>query len=146
MAFTYDLTATGDDLVISQIRLEIGDTDNGTDAGVKPNGTNFSDAELTYFYDDEGSVLGGAARACEVLHRMWSRTDESVRIRDYQITAKQQAENYRNAARDLRERDGSRYKSGSAPATRVDGYSNDVNSQETEPSSEYWQERKTLKW
>lgn len=142
MTFSYDLDET-----VGQIRLEIGDTDSSTDAGVKPDGTNFSDEELTYFYEQESSnLLAAAARACEVLARMWARVDQSVRIRDYQINARQQAKDFRNLAEDLRERSGTRFFSGSAPTTRVDGYSNDTHSQQTEPESEYWQERKTLKW
>ena len=44
MTFTYDLTETGDNLIYSKIRLEIGDTTEN--AGVKPGGGNFSDEEL----------------------------------------------------------------------------------------------------
>lgn len=148
MTFTYDLTATGDSLIASRIRLEIGDTDNSTDAGVKPDGTNFTDEELVYFYDQESSIVeAGAARACEVLARFWALHSESVRIRDYQLTARQQATQYRRLAEDLRERSGTLFKSGSAPVLPVDGYSNDVNSQQTDAGGdEYWQSRKTLKW
>ncbi len=66
VAFTYDLTTdTG------KLRLEIGDT--VSDAGVKPDGSNFSDAELAYFLVQESDSVGRAtARACEVLARMFA--------------------------------------------------------------------------
>lgn len=140
--FTYDLsTSTG------KIRLEIGDTDNSEGAGVKPpGGANFSDAELAYFYSQEGSVLKAAAKACEVLARMWAGAGENVRIRDYSINTTEKARYYRELAADLRARAGDAYAGGVAPTVRSDGYSNNLNSQETSAGSEYWRERKTLKW
>jgi hypothetical protein len=146
MAFTYDLSASGDDLAVSKIRLEIGDTDSSTDAGVKPDGTNFTDAELSYFYDDESdSVLAASARACEVLARMYARQAASTRIRDYQIDNRQRAEYFREMAADLRQRSGSsQYAGGSAPMTRIDGYSNDVASTETEEADSGDYDRRTV--
>jgi hypothetical protein len=101
--------------------LEIGDeTEND---GVKPDGTNFSNEELLVFYEDEKSnVIRAAARACEVLARKWANVDESVRIRDYQITARQQASNYRALAEDLRKRSPGR---ATATLQRKDAYSDD---------------------
>ena len=130
MTFTYDLDLSGDSLVVSKIRLEIGDTDNTTDAGVKPDGTNFGDAELLYFYGEELSVLGAAARACEVLARMWAGAGGLARVREYQIDTRQKSSDYAAMAVSLRERAGARYISGSAPVVRVDGYSSTVNSRE----------------
>ncbi len=66
MVFTYDLTTD-----IGKVRLEIGDTTSGD--GVKPNGTNLTDAELTYWLAEEGSVGRASARACEALARAWAR-------------------------------------------------------------------------
>lgn len=142
VTFTYDLSTP-----VGQIRLEIGDTDNSTDAGVKPDGQNFSDEELAHFYSEESSnVLAAAARACEVLARMWARQAKSVKIRDYTIDTRSQAKYFQDLAKDLRQRSGSLFAGGSAPTTRVDGYSNDTHSQQVEAQSEYYQERKTLKW
>ena len=149
MTFTYDLSASGNDLVVSQIRLEIGDDNSATDQGVKPDGTNFTDAELLYFYQQESSsLLGGAARACEVLARRYARVAESVRIRDYQVDMREKAAAFRELARDLRQRAGSLYAGGSAPTTRTDGYSTDVHSQEVEAGggSENWQDTKVTRW
>ena len=66
MAFTYDLATQ-----IGKIRLEIGDT--VLNKGVRPDRTNFSDAELTYFLGEEDNdTTLAVARACEVLSRQWS--------------------------------------------------------------------------
>lgn len=68
MTFTYDLATA-----IGQVRLAIGDTSSATGAGVRPDGTNLSDAEIAYFLTAEGDDVGLAtARACEALAMMWS--------------------------------------------------------------------------
>ena len=73
MAISYDLTVTSGSVVaISALRFEIGDTVDGD--GPKPDGTNFTDVEISYMYAQEGnSAVAGAARACEVLARSWAR-------------------------------------------------------------------------
>lgn len=72
MAFTYDLTASGDDLLVSKVRLEIGD--NTENAGVLPGGSNLQDAEIQVLLDrEDDDVLRTAAAACELLARHWSR-------------------------------------------------------------------------
>lgn len=143
MSITTDISTP-----VGQIRLEIGDSTEGDGYGVKPPAlSNFSDDELTYFYTHANNdVLTAAARACEVLARMWAGAGQNVRIRDYSINTTQRAEHYRNLANDLRLGAGTLYRSGSAPTTKADGYSNSTNSQEVEPSSEYGQARKTTKW
>lgn len=71
MAITYDLTLSGTSLLISKVRLELGDTVNGI--GVRPDGSNLSDAEITMWLTEEGSnVMRAVARACYSLARMWS--------------------------------------------------------------------------
>lgn len=71
MGFTYDLTATGDDLAISKVRLELGDTVE--DAGVKMDGGNFSDAEIQVYLDANGSDITQTVGAlCGVLARHWA--------------------------------------------------------------------------
>lgn len=92
---SYDLaTAAG------QLRLEIGDTVSG--AGVRPDGTNFSDLELAYFLTQEGGVVGrAAARACETLARLWaSQVDLRVGPRDEKLS--QAAERWAKQALELR--------------------------------------------
>lgn len=72
MSFTYDLASSDSDTVaLSKVRLEIGDTTE--DAGVKPNGSNLADEEISVWLSDEDdNVMRAAARACEALSRMWS--------------------------------------------------------------------------
>ena len=65
MPITTDLETS-----IGQIRLLIGDDRDGD--GVKPNGDNFSDAELTFFYEQGGSLNLAAALACESLAWQWN--------------------------------------------------------------------------
>jgi hypothetical protein len=65
MAFSYVLSTD-----IGKVRLEIGDTVSGV--GVRPDGSNLTDAEVEYFLTQEGSVGRAVARACEVLATMWA--------------------------------------------------------------------------
>ncbi len=66
MAFTYDLTTT-----TGQIRRLIGDTQE--DAGQLPDGANFSDAEIDFFYTSEGNhIHRGAAAGLEALAAAWA--------------------------------------------------------------------------
>jgi hypothetical protein len=66
MGFTYDLTTA-----VGQVRLALGDTVPA--AGVRPDGTNFTDAEVAFFLTQEvGNVDNAAARACAVLANAWA--------------------------------------------------------------------------
>ena len=74
MPITYNLGGSGTVLTISQLRLTIGDTTDG--AGVLPGGTNFTDAEITYFYDTGGGIHAGAALAAASLARAWANQSD----------------------------------------------------------------------
>ena len=65
MAFSYDLTTA-----VGQVRLALGDTTSGT--GVRPDGSNFSDAEIAYFVAQESSIELAVARACDALATQWA--------------------------------------------------------------------------
>lgn len=65
MAFTYTLATN-----VGDIRLEIGDSVE--DDGVRPNGRNFSDEELTQLYAEEGTIGRTAARCAEILTKEWA--------------------------------------------------------------------------
>lgn len=105
MAFTYDIAASGEYLTISQIRLEIGDTVE--DSGVRPDGRNFSDAELLSIYGDEGDHVGrAAARCCELLAREWGRVPKTT-LRGDAIDPSQASVNFAREARELRRAHGS---------------------------------------
>lgn len=72
MTFSYDLASSVDaTLLISKVRLEIGDT--VASAGVRPDGSNLTDEELTIWLTAEDSdPMRASARACEALSRMWT--------------------------------------------------------------------------
>lgn len=71
MAFTYDLTDTGDNLNISKVRLEIGD--NVENDGVLPSGANLTDAEIQLYLDGVSDDIGQAVSAiCSMLARRWA--------------------------------------------------------------------------
>ncbi len=72
MSFTYDLANVDTTLLlISKVRLEIGDTVEG--AGVRPDGRNLSDAEISFWLTEESEVyLLAAARACDAMSRAWA--------------------------------------------------------------------------
>lgn len=93
--FSYDLATN-----VGKLRLEIGDTTSGS--GVKPDGSNFLDAELEYFLDAEsGSVGRASARACEVLARSFAgMVDLTVGPRRESLS--QAAKAYADRAQELR--------------------------------------------
>lgn len=72
MAFSYDLASTDPTvLLISRLRLEIGDKVQGE--GVFPDGSNFSDSELTLLLSEQGrDIERSAASACKILANTWS--------------------------------------------------------------------------
>lgn len=72
--FTYDLTTTA-----GKIRREIGDT--RFEDGILPEGRNFSDAEVTYFYtqQDESFWLAVAA-AFDAAAAEWARYPEDMSL------------------------------------------------------------------
>lgn len=72
MAFTYDMN-NADPIIadLSKVRLWTGDSVEFE--GPHPDGRNFTDAELNYFYDTEGShVLRTVAAVMETLANTWS--------------------------------------------------------------------------
>ena len=68
MTFTFDSALA---TLLSQVRLELGDTVSG--AGVGPDGANLDDASITLWLTQENSnVMRAVARACLALSRYWS--------------------------------------------------------------------------
>ena len=71
MTFTYDLTTTGNTLLVAKVRLELGDTVSG--AGPRPTNDNLTDEEILLWLSDESNhVMLAVARACFALSRMWA--------------------------------------------------------------------------
>ncbi len=97
MSITTSLTTS-----IGQVRFEIGDAIESQ--GVKPGGGNFTDEEITYMLTNEDdSVYGAAAAACEILARLWTKiTDISVGPRREALS--QVSDKWKAQARELRAR------------------------------------------
>ena len=123
MTYTYDLSSTDTDLLaISMVRLELGDTVEGT--GVRPDGTNLSDEEISVWLDAESNVvMRGVARACEALARLWSPVT-NVTIGPRKEEFGKVADQWAKQAEALRDTyGGSSGSSFSIGLTRTDGYS-----------------------
>lgn len=111
MTFTYDLAGAGDTLIIAKIRLLIGDVTESK--GVKPNKQNFTDEELLIMYVDEANDIGrGAARACEILSRMWTIIFD-ITVGPHRAAANTVANKWADRAEELR----SEYGGGSGSLT-----------------------------
>lgn len=102
MAFTYDISSTdATELAISKIRFEIGDHVENT--GIRPDGTNFADAEVSYWLTLEGSVIMRAvAAACETLARVWSLVSDTT-LGPHGESASQLSEAFAKRAETLRQ-------------------------------------------
>jgi hypothetical protein len=111
MAITTDLETS-----IGQLRLLIGDDREGD--GVKPSGDNFSDAELTFFYQEGGSLNLAAALACESLAWQWN-TQASFSADGLRVDRGDIAGRWFRAARQFRANQGARL----LGVTRQDAYS-----------------------
>lgn len=94
MAFTYDVSTS-----LGQLRLAIGDTVNG--AGPRPNGTNYSDAELGVFLTPvlaAGYTYGRAVpQLLRLLANEWSNK-ANIAIGEYSVQYAAVAANLRTAA------------------------------------------------
>jgi hypothetical protein len=132
MAITYDITQTGGTIAsISQVRLELGDTVDGS--GVKPDGTNFTDVEITYFYATEGnSVRGAAARAAEALARAWARMADT-KAGPLQKNYSQVSKQWSSFAAELRDQIGGGYAVFGGKLARGDGYAYQAGSVDVAP-------------
>lgn len=74
MGFTYDISDTTD--ISSMMRLEMGDTEQ--ENGILPEGKNFTDEELDYFYTQEGDDFWQAvARGFDAAAARWAVYPES---------------------------------------------------------------------
>lgn len=93
MSFTW----TGDPSasVIEQIRWEINDIDSAN--------AKFQDAEITYAYNQEHSVLGAAARLCEQLQARYSDAKNRT-MGPLRVDMSRMAEMYAAKAKALRRR------------------------------------------
>lgn len=84
MTFTYDLTETGDLLLISKVRLELGDTASGS--GIRPGNVNISDEEILIWLDDEADdIQAVVGRAAQALANMWASAAVSETVGSHSV-------------------------------------------------------------
>ena len=121
MALTYKGDLSTD---LDKVRFYTQDTT--ADSGPKPGGDNFSDAEITGLITSEGSWRRAVAAAFETLAGLWGQyVDLSVGPRREQLS--QTAARYESLAATWRRKWGSSgSRAGSRAVTRVDGYSDDI--------------------
>lgn len=135
MTFTYDLTATGNSLTYSKLRLEIGDSIENS--GVKPTNANFSDEELDLILDEEGSVVGRAAARCfEILANWWSRVAD-IAVGPRRESLSKVATDFAGRAREYRRQHGGGMGAYAYGLIKKDGYSDDVPSDDVTAGGEY---------
>lgn len=74
MSFTYNLSSSdADELLISRVRLELGDTVE--DSGVKPDGFNISDEEISLILDaSDDDVMSTVTSLADIMARHWANT------------------------------------------------------------------------
>lgn len=126
MTFTYVGTLLTD---LDEIRFKVQDTVSGS--GVKPAGGNFTDEEIAGLLTIEGTVERTVAALLEALAAIWGTyVDTSIGPRDEKLS--QVAARYEKLAAKWRKD----YGYGSAVlttgfVTRVDGYSDDIDSGQT---------------
>jgi Fe-S-cluster formation regulator IscX/YfhJ len=127
MTFTYLGNLSTD---LDTIRFRVQDTVEN--AGVKPNSANFTDEEINGLFAFEGDVNRTVAALYEALATAWANfIDTKVGSRDEKLS--QVADRYGKLAAEARDA----YGHGGASiivsdfVTRVDGYSDDVNSAES---------------
>ena len=76
--FTYRIdSADLREQAIAEVRLEVGDTSE--ERGIRPDGSNYSDAEIWHLYNLEGEIVGRtAARIAEQQAAAWSSVPRTM--------------------------------------------------------------------
>lgn len=131
MAFTYDDTLTADR---DRVRFALQDTQ--IDSGPKPGGSNFTDSELSGLVTLEGEWQRAVAAGFEALAAIWTQYAD-LSEGPHKETLSQVAEGHRKSAALWRARSGSVTPARVAGIIKVDGYSDDVTSDDVDTSSEY---------
>lgn len=136
MTFTYDLTeADADLLLISKVRLELGDTVSGS--GVRPINANLSDEEIQSWLDEESDdIMRTVGRAALALSNMWASAAVSETVGSHSISYGKISELWAKRAQSISVEVGGIAGFGglqSSALRKVDGYSENNSA----PSSEY---------
>jgi hypothetical protein len=127
MSFTYNVTTD-----IGKVRLALGDNVEGS--GVRPDGTNFEDEELSVFLTQaENDIDGATALALESLSRSWSLVPD-LTLGPLKEAYSSVARSLAYRAKDLQERSGA--ETGGQPFSvnfvRDDGWAQDAESTDAE--------------
>lgn len=118
MSFTYDFAVNA---AISRVRLAIGDVTR--DSGVKPDGSNFSDAEILAVLTETGNDLDAATYVfLKALANIWG-TYVDITVGPRKEALSDIAFHYAKRAAEMGKQTGLSAKSFSALLNRVDGYS-----------------------
>lgn len=98
MAFSYDDALTES---LDKVRFAIGDTER--DKGPRPDGRNFSDAEIAYLLTTESSVVNAAiALAFETLRDEWASFTVAEKEGDVSFDAKAVSDQFDKSAKHWR--------------------------------------------
>ena len=128
MIFTYnDNLATN----LDKVRFYIGDTSSATGAGIKPDGTNFSNDEINGLITIEGSWQKAVAGAYETLAAAYANLVD-LTLGPRKEAFSQASDRYTKLAETWRKKYGttSATRAGMRHPTRIDGYSQTVPSDE----------------
>lgn len=128
MTFTYTSNLNTDD--IDYIRFHTGDTTESE--GIKPNGANFSDEELTALLSIEGTKYRAVAAVFEALSATWA-IYVNTQMGSRREGLEKVADNFMKLASQWRKQHGETPSATTLTTgfvTRVDGYSNDIDSGE----------------
>ena len=131
MAFTYlgDLSTDRD-----KVRFHLQDTT--VDAGPLPGDKNFSDEELDGLISAEGSWQRAVAAGFEVLAAAWRRYP-TFRADGFSLNRSDIARGYEAQVQKWRGEFGGTWSIKAAGIIRIDGYSDDVTSDDVQSGSEY---------
>ncbi len=131
MAVTYDDTLANDR---DKVRFHLQDT--VIDSGPKPGGDNFTDAEIDGLVTLAGSWGGAVASGFEALASAWTKYADLTEG-PHKESLSQVAKSYRAQAKEWRDKYGPSTPTRVAGIIKVDGYSDDVTSDDVDTSSEY---------
>jgi hypothetical protein len=129
VTFTYAGTLATN---LDKVRFHIGDTSAVAGAGKKPDGTNFTDEELGGLITTEGNWGRAVAGAYETLAALYS-AQVDITLGPRRENLSQAAARYQALAESWRKKYGqvsTGARVGSRSVTRVDGYSQDIASDE----------------
>jgi hypothetical protein len=125
MTFTYNLSSTNADiLLISKVRLELGDTAVG--AGVRPNNANIADEEiLSWLSEEDDDVIRTVGRAAFSLANIWASAAMSVSVGPYSESYGKVSDVWSKRFEDIQKQVGAVLGGGlqSSQLGRKDGYS-----------------------